>query len=333
MRCFPLFGLALFSLAACGSEWQEATPDPRQESAQPAVFRVEAGPVRLVLTLSRQLASVADPVQLELEVTAPEGTTAVLPEVSGQLGSFEIVSHRDWLEIPIGGARQWKRQMTIESIRPGELVIPPVTVPISGPDMPASIQSPEVPLRIASVLEGRATPADLRDIHPVVDVPEPPASGFRWVGWAAGGLVAVAAAAFLAVATARRWRSMTPLDWLERELKDLSQQPGPGPAGGDFALQLAAVWKGFLELQFGTPAGAVTSAGATGFPASRGEPDSDLLRGLRSWLHRLDLAMYAGVEFEDGEREQSLAECRRLARQMVASWSGDSPVTTEGEQR
>ncbi|MCA9134232.1 MAG: hypothetical protein KDA45_13785, partial [Planctomycetales bacterium] len=179
---------------------------------------------RLNASLSADSVQVAQPFDLELQVTAPAGAKVVFPAASGQLGEFQVLDHQDVFDIPldIRGYRSWTRRYTLESIFSGELTIPALEVLVVGPGGRQTLRSTALPLRVASVLEGQSDPTKFRDIQSVVDVAVPPTESPNWsqkkfLGWAllgGGALLAIAAVALVA----RKRRYLTPRDWALQQL-------------------------------------------------------------------------------------------------------------------
>src|SRR3989304_909643 len=96
---------------------------------QPSV--VTDGPVKVSVSIDRNVAQVAEPIQLVLAVEAPRGTRVELPQLTDQLGDFEIRSHERTKDIPAAdgaNARRWVLEASLETIKTGELVIPPLGV-------------------------------------------------------------------------------------------------------------------------------------------------------------------------------------------------------------
>ena len=77
------------------------------------------------------------------------------------------------------GLRVWMLRLTLESIKTGELTIPPLEAHYATDAKSttlSTVRSSPIPIRITSVLEDRANPKTFRDIKQTVDVTVPSAS-------------------------------------------------------------------------------------------------------------------------------------------------------------
>ncbi|MEZ6062844.1 MAG: DUF4381 family protein [Planctomycetaceae bacterium] len=206
------------------------------------------------MLVSSTSVQVAEPFRLELSVTAPVGTTVVLPAVPPQLGGFDVLDQDDLPDIPAGegeGQRLWTRRLTLDSITSGDLMIPPLEVRIFDGQRSQTLMTEAIPVRVVSVLEGRSDPTQFRDIKTVVDVEIPKAPSRAWLWWTLAGIgaSAVSVAAIVAVRRRRSW--ISPTDWALRELHRVRSSDALAEADSETVFRrLSDILRNFLELRF-----------------------------------------------------------------------------------
>lgn len=231
------------------------------ETARSLQSEASDGPVKVTARISTATARVAEPIQLALEVDAPRGARIELPAKTDQLGDFEVRRSERTIDIPSAtqaDKRSWIVRMTLESLKTGELTIPPLevhyTLDTSDSTFKTLSTSP-LKVHIASVLENRADPTKFRDIKQTVDVPVPETASRGWIAWTCGGVVAtVVASLLLLVAIKRGRRGPAPAAWAlasieELERVDLSQTSGVEAMFNE----VVDIVREYFELEFNVP--------------------------------------------------------------------------------
>ena len=184
------FSMMLFALLTClpmaAFAGADAAPSLQSE--------VSDGPVKVTARISTASASrVAEPIQLVLEVDAPRGARIELPAKADRLADFEVRHSERTMDIPSAAQadkRSWIVRSTLESLKTGELTIPPLEVhyTLDASDSTfKTISTSPLKVRIASVLENRADPTKFHDIKQTVDVPVPETTSRSWIAWTCGG--------------------------------------------------------------------------------------------------------------------------------------------------
>ena len=251
------FSTMLFALLTClpalAFAGAEVAPSLRSE--------VVDGSVKVTTRISAASARVAEPIQLVLEVEAPRGARVELPAKADRLGDFEVRRSDRTIDIPSAtqaDKRSWIVRMTLESLKTGELTIPPLEVHYTTDATESTFKTRSTsPLKvhIASVLENRADPTRFRDIKQTVDVPVPETTSRSWIAWTCGGVVAaVVASLLLLVAVKRGRRGPTPAAWAlasieELEHVDLSQMTGVEAMFNE----VVDIVREYFELEFNVP--------------------------------------------------------------------------------
>lgn len=216
-----------------------------------------AGPVNVNVSVDKNIAQVAEPIRLLLEVDAPRGTRVELPQLANQLGDFEVRRSDRTKDIPAAAgadSRRWVLTATLETIKTGELTVPPLDV-LYTTDPKATtfeiLHSKSITVRIKSVLENRADPTKFRNIKDTVDVPVPELHSYAWLTWTAAGVGAATALALLALAVAKRKRWPSPAEWALAAIADLEQLKITDSAEAEATYnELVDVVREFFELEF-----------------------------------------------------------------------------------
>ena len=217
----------------------------------------------VTVRVSSSAVQVAEPLTFEVTVTAPAGATVVLPTVTDQLGRFDVIDHHDVMDVPeaVGaGRRTWTRRLTLESILTGDLEVPSLELQVAVDDRRQLLKTEPLPVRVLSVLEGRADPSQFRDIQSVVDVDIPQSASRAWVWWTLGGVGAIAVFLAALTAIARRKTWITPNVWAVRELKQLRNSTAVESVDSDVVCQeLTTIIRDYLQLQFDISASVQTT--------------------------------------------------------------------------
>jgi hypothetical protein len=218
------------------------------------------GQVKLSASVNKDVAHVAEPIRLVLEVEAPRGTQIELPQLAGQLGNFEVRGSERTKDIPAAhGAesRRWLLEATLETIKSGELTIPPLDVHYTTDSEATTfktLRSKPIPVRITSVLENRANPMKFRDIKDAVDVAVPELHSYAWLGWTVAGVGAATVLALLTLIVVKRRRAPSPAEWALAMIAELEQLTIMNAADAEAAHnEVVDVVREFFELEFNLP--------------------------------------------------------------------------------
>ena len=130
--------------------------------------------VQTTATASKNTVGVADPFNVTIEAVAPEGVTVRFPEVGDRAGDFEITNHRDTMDVPSPQGRKYQRQLTLETLKTGDLSVPEFEVffkDSQSQDADAamdSVKTAPIPITVQTSITGADNPSQFRDIKNVV---------------------------------------------------------------------------------------------------------------------------------------------------------------------
>jgi hypothetical protein len=222
---------------------------------------VADGSVKLRVSVDKQVARVAEPIHLVLEVEAPRGTRVEMPNLSDRLGEFEVRGSERAKDVPsaeTADVRRWVLKATLETIKTGELSIPPLDVQYAADaNSPTfkTLRSNPVQIRIASVLENRADLRKFQDLKDVVDVAVPELPTRTWIVWTAVGVGTLLASTAVAVLVInRRKRGPSPVEWAMAAIEDLQKLPVTSAADAEAVFnEVVDIIREFFEYEFGVP--------------------------------------------------------------------------------
>jgi hypothetical protein len=164
---------------------------------------IEAGPIRVELSVSRESMNIAESLAVTLEVAAPSSVRVELPRLGDKLGNFSVssVSDEPALSEPAGAGTQTRcvRRITLEPFLPGDYTMPAMEIHwrrVDSDESGVARTTPET-IRVVSLLPEAAqgADADLKTLDTgTIRDRYTPASAGRW------GPVTLVACAGLGVA-------------------------------------------------------------------------------------------------------------------------------------
>lgn len=292
-----------------------------------------ADEVSISVDVSKTSVRVAEPFSVEFSLTAPRGTRVNFPEVPSTFGEFEVLGYQDLFDIPNQkklDARTWTRQLTLESLVAGELVVPSLEIQTQFDSKKQIVRTDKKKIQVVSVLENRVDPLSFRDIKSVVDVDIPKPVSYAWLGWIIGGMagLGVFSVAVAKIAIRKKW--VTPQQWAISELGTLRQSCALEVLETEAVFaQLEIAIKVYLEAQFGIPATKQTANQLVGNIAFADET-KDLESKLVKLLDAAEQAKYAGWELPSSELTEAIDDAIELIRALDSTiiQSGPTPANS-----
>lgn len=288
----------------------------------------DRGPHSVSIRLDRVKPTVADRVNLELEVRAAEEWKVTWPVVKGKLGKekeaeFQVVDQGESQPVLLPDGRTKRlRNYVLEPFLPGSYAIPAQEFRLEKPGAePQRIETEEVRVEVRSVLGDQET-ADLHDIAPPVALREKGRWG--WLGWLAGlGLLGAggwwwwrhrrseAAASALPPRPAHEI-ALEELDALEAQ--DLA---GQGQAKRCYQ-ELSVILRRYVENRFGVHAPGQTTEEFLFYQSRSGilEQRHQLL--LKEFLQHCDLVKFAELAAGPEQVRKAFEVCRSIVSETKA---------------
>jgi hypothetical protein len=163
---------------------------PEQDApvAEGVLREIERGPARMILRLDRESLTMAEQLNLEIEVAAEEGYEVQLPRFGEQLDQFGIVDYSDPPQELSGDGRvRHRRTYVLEPFLSGDYSIPPMTAGFWKADEEErhEITSEALTVTVTSIL-----PEDFGELH-IQDIAAPVALPAPVKPWQWGVIVAV----------------------------------------------------------------------------------------------------------------------------------------------
>lgn len=292
-------------------------------SGQEAPEAAERPAVELRAEVDRAEVSVGEPVVFRVVLNADSSIPVFLPDVGGRIQGLRIVDMGEDAPREIEGRRESGRWYRLEADLSGSYVLPAVKVPYTGPDgKEAWAETEPVFLKVLPIkpLAGAGqTPADIRDLKPLVKIRRP--LPVRWILAASALLAAAGGTGFVLWRRGRRKTETPPTaeEHARRELADLD-------ASGlleeqrfrEYVFGLSLVFRRYLERKFGIPAAEQTTEEALQGLRNSQRLKDDLKRTARAFLEGTDPIKYRGLEPDQREMETWRSELVNFVERAAA---------------
>jgi hypothetical protein len=225
-------------------------------------------PVNAAATLDRGTINVGDPAILTVVADAEAGYQVADPAIARQIGELEILevlaSQR---AARAGGVSRWTFRYRVTAWSVGDVPIPPIDVPYSGPNGVTGIaKTGPLALRVATVIRDGEDISDIKPLKPQLELPQALLSKIARVLIGAGAAIAFTALAGLLFWLILRRRDriaigeqLTPVQRTLRELDELAEQrlPEKGRTAEHYE-RLAASLRRYVVERFGIDPGRTT---------------------------------------------------------------------------
>jgi len=263
-RSRSFYALALAAMLVAGCAKDATNEESTTDAAKPAVAEVDRGPVHLKVIAAKDTITIAERLDLRVEVTADPEIEVKLPDFGESLAQFQI---RDYHELPVevgeDGKRTYAQAYDLDIFLSGEYTIPGITAKyrVSNPeaaDAPfAELTTEPLTINVTSMLEGEFDPQEFRDVKAAATLPVE-RDWWTIASMIAGGVLAVVAIIVLMVWWARRARRpadlirIPPHEWALEQLRALANA-GLVEKGEvqDFYYRLSEIERRYIERRFG----------------------------------------------------------------------------------
>jgi hypothetical protein len=299
----------------------------------------ESGPVSFRVALSDSTVTIADRVNMLLEVRAKKGYRAELPKFGDKLSEFGIVDYRnEQPELAKDGSVVTRRLYELEPFLSGDYKIPPMEVSFYEAEDSTrhTLESDTIVVRVASLLPKDKASLDINDIAPPASFP----FGWRNVLIAAGCAVAVAAA-IVVLWRRRRVRgkvvpALSAHEMAYRKLEALlARKLVERKLYKEFTAEVADILRQYIEDRFGLKAPERTTEEFLVEAGSGLAVDGAHKNILKAFLIHCDLVKFAALEPSIEDVERTFDTCRDFieatkAREEVKAEAGETAPMPEG---
>ncbi len=273
--------------------------------------------------ISNSTVHVAEPLTLELTVTASAGSKVDFPSAGKLLGNFDVTDQTGRADVPSASdvnRRVWTYKLTLESIVTGDVEIPSLEIQVRSDASSQTLKTETIPVRVVSVLEDRADPTQFRDIQSVVDVTVPQPASRAWLWSVLVGIGGVVAATFLYFAVARRKTWMTPNVWAIRKLDQLRNSEAMKISDSEIITEnLTTILRDYLELQFDIATPVQTTEELLHNLETGKYMSAAATKEFSQLFENSDLARFAGLQLTHDELTKAIDDAQRLIEQTSAA--------------
>lgn len=329
-----LVGVCALAAVGCGEQ--------ERASGGPAKFEIdktyERGPASFAVRASRGEVTIADRLQMVLEVKAPEGYDVELPKFGDKLEQFGIVDYRSpQPRLVAKGMLLHQRAYELEPFLSGEYRIPPMKVLFwkkgEKPPRKHEIESEELTIKVKSLLPAQKAKLDIRDICPPVALPRP-GGGPLYAGIGLAVLVCSGLVGLVVWRSRRRRRK----EWVARVwahelayralaelLADELLEKGEIKA---FYLRLSTILRHYIEDRFGLHAPERTTEEFLSELSRTDLLDPRHKEWLEQFLAHCDLVKFAEYPPTDAEIQTAFDVCKQFIMETETEAAEQAAMTS-----
>jgi len=300
---------------------EEATDAAKSSSGIERTF--DRGPVSVRLHVDKKEATIADRLNLTIEVFSAEDYEARLPAFGEKLDQFGIVDYTTpQPELGEGNKTKRTRTYALEPFLSGEYVIPPMKVAFwkKGEEDAKrhELETEEIEITIKSLLAEDLADLQIHDIEEPVEMPRPKAGDRPWFWIGLGCLAALLVAGAVSAVLRRKGQAAVVVrlpahEIAYRELERLIAEDLPGKGEiKRFYQRVSDILRRYIEDRFGLHAPEQTTEE---FLATLGS-DATLAPGhkslLKNFLQHCDLVKFAKHEPSTGDIQKTFDGCKNF---------------------
>lgn len=314
--------LVVLFLTGCGGGGK---PDESAVESKPAGFEktFDRGPVSARLHLDRKEATIADRLELTIDVISAENYEARLPAFGEKLDQFGIVDYRTpQPELVADNKTRRSRTYILEPFLSGDYVIPPMKVEFWNKEEKEAkrheLETEEIKVTIKSLLPEDVANLHIHDIEDPVDLPKAKVAD-RPVLALVVGLLGAGAAAWAVWFFFFRRKQAAPVvvvpahEIAYRELERLIAEDLPGKGEiKEFYQRISDILRRYIENRFGLHAPEQTTEeflAALGADATLAPSHKGLLK---DFLQHCDLVKFAKHEPTTGDIQRTFDSCKNF---------------------
>jgi hypothetical protein len=320
----------------------QTPPEATRPSLPPGVeINVKAAP---------EIATVGDPVRIDLNVSMPAGCRVEVPKPELQIGDFTLLNFFPGPTLPDGGkpgkaatpsqtqagaSQHHQAQIVVAVYKTGKFTFPSIQIKLRTADgKEIAFPSPRVDIEIRSVLDDKNQ--NLIDLKKQAEIPE----RWPWMWCLIAALILILGAAVWILLRRRRKRPapLSPeqmlnlIDLAETQLRNLLARGLP-EIGNEkqFYILLSEIIKKILEAGYEIPTAEQTTSEIMSSLQKKSDLETEKAELIESFLLRCDVVKFAKyipsrIEHEAASKDalQILMEARK------AVGSGPSAVSSEG---
>jgi len=311
--------LMLVGVLVAFSCHRDTSGDRNAKQDQGIHRKFENGPVTLLLSTDCKELTIADRLNLRIEVIAGEAYEVKLPGIGEKLDQFGIVDyHTSQPELMDGGKAKITRSYVLEPFLSGDYTIPSMKVRFREKNKKNAkdhvVETEPLTIRVKSLLPAKAAHLKIHEIKPPVAMPG------AWTSrvWAAGGIGIVAALLGGLFWYRRRGRVRHEADLIipahERAFRELEELLAENlTARGEtklFYQRVSDILRHYIEGRFGIPA-----SGQTTQEFLEGLRSSDVLNKqyrplLKTFLQHCDLVKFAEFQPATQDVRETFDSCK-----------------------
>ncbi|SPD74210.1 conserved exported hypothetical protein [uncultured Desulfobacterium sp.] len=320
---YPLFSVTLLLAAVClafTASCKKDTAPPEKEKDTGIHQTVERGPAAVSLDVDKKEITIAERLNLSINITVDEDYEVNLPAFGEKLEQFGIVDyHTSQPVLTENNKKRISRSYVLEPFLSGEYTISPMKIKFfkkgDQEDQAHEIETPEVKVTVKSLLPEDMKEVKLNEIKPPVAVPR---SYKVWLWSGAIAVVCIGVAAALIIIMRRRKKDIPTLDakilphqLAYEELRRLVAEDLPEK--GEIKLfyqHISGIIRRYIENRFGIHAPEQTTEEfLAGLESDRSFPSQHKAL-LNTFLRHCDLVKFAEYQPQAEDIQMTFDSCK-----------------------
>lgn len=154
-----------------------------------------AGGATFTIQIDKSVFDLADVIQLDYRVTAPEGSHLIPLAFDDAVGPFALLHHTPLVELEKNGKREWGASLILDAPHAGTFVLPRLTAHIqSAGAAPIQLITKPLTLSITTFLPPNPDIRGLKESYAPLELAPQPVAWERWLLLAAGAAAVLAGA-------------------------------------------------------------------------------------------------------------------------------------------
>jgi len=311
--------LCVLSLVSCKKDDTDATPKKEKD---PGIHEeVGRGPATVALDVDRKEISIAERLNLTISISVDEDYEIKLPGFGEKLEQFGIVDyHTTQPELIEGNRKKVSRSYVLEPFLSGDYTIPPMVITFWKKSEQESgehkIETPEVTIKVKSLLPEDLKDVSLNEIKPPVSFPR---SHILWL-WAAIAAAVLVTGIVTTTAIVRKRKKaageglglrISAYELAYEALKRLVEENLPGK--GEFKCfyqHISAILRRYIENRFGLHAPEQTTEEFLSGLENAPDFPEEYKTLLKTFLNHCDLVKFAEYQPGTEDIQNTFNSCR-----------------------
>jgi len=319
----------LITLPACRQKSQ--IQQKIETKSKPVIKTTERGPVTMTVNVDKEQITIAEKLNLTIEVKAEKDVDVKMPQFGNKLSEFQIRDFKEWSGVPENGTRRWTQKYVLDIYLSGEYKIPEITATFIDKRKDSAapkdyhkkehhISTQPITIKVTSLMQGQFDPTKFRDIKGPVDLPVE--RTWIWLWWTsgiAGSLIVIVLILWLIFSRRiKRARPtyISPHEWALNQFHYLAKDNLIEECRfQEFYYRLSSIVREYIERRFHIMAPEQTTEEFLAAARKHGALSAKYKCLLGDFLQAADLVKFARYQPQASEADQAFDSARDFVEQ------------------